>query len=494
MQPGYAGTQGHAPTVLIQPIPPKSTLPTPSTSLSDNPEKDKYLKLWDHKEYREVSPGEKMAMMFLDQARVVPDSECIDFGCGTGRGAVMLSMFGKMKVLMLDFAANCLDSFVVEACQTQPDRIKFAEQDLTKPIQYSAPYGYCCDVMEHIPTDIVPLVLRNILSSSQHVFFGISTVHDQMGALIGETLHLTVQPLQWWLQKLSECGAVVHWTHEQPGYCAVYCSAWNEASNVIVGGRLNVDVETIEKQVETNLRAGWTHVKPHEKTDREVVFLAGGPSMTSNLSKIKELRESGCALVTTNGAYQWAIEQGLKPSAQIVLDAREFNKRFVEPQQDQCRYLIASQAHPATLENLPRERTFLWHAGISIPNIKLLAELQIPFFPIPGGSTVVLRAIPLLRMLGYWRLHMFGFDSCVLPDGTHHAYPQAENDRQPVVPVSCGGRVFECVPWMVSQASEFRDLVGFMGNEVELAVYGDGLISQMIATGASLSTDFLNED
>jgi hypothetical protein len=106
---------------------------------------------------------------------------------------------------------------------------------------------------------------------------------------------------------------------------------------------------------------------------------------------------------------------------------------------------------------------------------------------VPGGSTVVLRAIPLLRILGLTQFHVFGFDSCVAPGGAHHAYPQAENDNEPVVPVVVGGRAFECTPWQISQAVEFMDLVTFLGDEVELCVYGAGLIQHIVATGASLS-------
>jgi hypothetical protein len=40
---------------------------------------------------------------------------------------------------------------------------------------------------------------------------------------------------------------------------------------------------------------------------------------------------------------------------------------------------------------------------------------------------------------------------------------------------------------MISQASEFRDLVRLLGDEVELAVYGDGLIAHMIKHGADLA-------
>jgi hypothetical protein len=49
--------------------------------------------------------------------------------------------------------------------------------------------------------------------------------------------------------------------------------------------------------------------------------------------------------------------------------------------------------------------------------------------------------------------------------------------------------MFSCTPWMLSQAQEFRGLVGFLGDEVELAVHGDGLIAHMIKTGAELSKE-----
>jgi SAM-dependent methyltransferase len=452
-----------------------------------NPERAKYQKLWGGvPAYREVSPGEGWAQQFLMQARPPQDADVIDFGCGTGRGGLALGLYGAMRVTLLDFTDNCLDPFVADTCVSQPARIKFAQQDLTQPIPHSAAYGYCCDVMEHVPTEDVDTVLRNILASAQHVFFAISTVDDVMGAAIGEPLHLTVQPMAWWIERLTALGAVVHWSREVEGACAIYCSSWAEAADAIKG-RVNVDDDTLNAQVLENVRAGWMHIVPHDRQDREVVLLAGGPSTRDHLDEIIRLRAEGCFLITVNGAYQWAIDAGLKVSAQIVLDAREFNARFTKPVMKDCRYLIASQVHPKALEDLPRERTYLWHTG----GVTDEAEAEIvkrvgAFFPTPGGSTVVLRAIPLLRMMGFWRMHIFGFDSCVT-NGDHHSYPQPENDREPVIPVTCGGRTFECAPWMVSQASEFRDLVKFMGDEIELAIYGDGLIAQIVKTGASFS-------
>lgn len=465
---------------------------TPAVQIqSTNPEREKYLKLWENPDYRAIAPGEALAMHFLTQAKPPRDAEVIDFGAGTGRGALMLALMGAMKVQMLDFAPNCLDPEVAEACKTQPDRIKFMVCDLSKHVPVNAAYGYCTDVMEHIPPEQVGRVLRNVLASAQHVFFGIATRPDVMGETIGQPLHLTVQPLQWWVKQLTDMGAVIHWTAEWEGECAIYCSAWQNAADVVKNGHVNVDLAVIEQQVKDNIAAGWKHAVPHNAQNREVVLLAGGPSANEFVGEIKHLREiEGAALVTVNGAYAWAIQHGLKPSAQIVLDAREFNARFTRTQVDGCIYLMSSQVHPATLEGLPHDRTYLWHSGIGADAEQMVRDrCEGLFFPVPGGSTVMLRAIPLLRMLGFWRLHVFGWDSCVFNGGDHHAYRQAENDGELLVPVTCGGKTFTCTPWMVSQATEFQDLIKFMGDEVELAVYGDGLIAQILKTGASLAAE-----
>jgi hypothetical protein len=166
-----------------------------------------------------------------------------------------------------------------------------------------------------------------------------------------------------------------------------------------------------------------------------------------------------------------------------MVDARPFNLRFVENVIPECKYFIASQCDPAVFGRLleVKDQTYIWHT--SAEEIQdALQEVYPKCYPVPGGSTVLLRAIPLFRMLGFKRFHIFGCDSC-LEDGKHHAYAQAENDDQVVIPVRVGGEVFYCNPWMVSQAREFIDLVGCMGDVMELEIYG-GLLRQILKSGA----------
>lgn len=163
---------------------------TPPTNLT---ERDKYRTLWQFDRYREVSPGEfyadQVASMFERPGPV------IDFGCGTGRASLRLVDAGY-TVMLVDFADNCRDDEAL--------RLPFLEWDLTRPCPLRAPYGICCDVMEHIPPGDVDTVIRNIMASARKVFFHISTIPDLMGEFISSTLHLTVRNHLWWEQAFRD--------------------------------------------------------------------------------------------------------------------------------------------------------------------------------------------------------------------------------------------------------------------------------------------------
>jgi hypothetical protein len=449
-------------------------------------EQAKYEKMWSRDEYRRVAPGEEAAQVFLAHANPKPGATVIDYGCGTGRGGLIIAMFSQCNVVMVDFAENCLDEDVRGAIKHNGSRLSFVQHDLNKPLDMMSEYGFCTDVMEHLPTEEVDVVLKNIFAQSKHVFLQISTTDDVMGSLIGERLHLTVKPFDWWLEKLRNCGAIMHWSRDYGGHAVFYCSAWTEGEEVARSGVVNNEIERIEENVAYNLGGPWNNAAPHIPQEAEVMLVAGGPSLAQFEKEIAERRAEGTKLVTVNGAYNWAVERGLKPGAQIIVDTREFNSRFTKPVQDNCVYLLASQCHPSCFVDLPAERTWLWHIPAS-PRIRAMLDERYgsEWYPVPGGSTVVMRAIALLRMLGFKRFSVYGFDSCVVDD-RHHGYAQAENDGDPVFPVLAAGRKFMCTAWHLSQAQEFIGFSRWLGSEVELDVKGDGLIAWIIKSAAEM--------
>jgi len=161
------------------------------TDVSSLSEQDKYRLMWMFPVYRDISPGANVVQFFIDKFN--PSGKIIDFGCGTGKAAVKMKEAG-LQPLLIDFADNCRD----------PDAdFPFLEWDLTDPIPAETEYGFCADVMEHIPQDDVGKVIDNIMASSEKVFFQISTVDDLGGDLIGATLHHTVNNHNWWLDQFS---------------------------------------------------------------------------------------------------------------------------------------------------------------------------------------------------------------------------------------------------------------------------------------------------
>jgi len=480
-----AGVKSHPPTVAIKPV-------------LKTAEQRKYERMWELPAYRSISPGEQSATTFLTQATPMKNSTCIDFGCGTGRGGLMISLLGNMVVTLVDFAENALDPEVKNATVTQPHRISWLQADLSKDIPVTAAYGYCTDVMEHIPPEEVDQVLNNILKSAAHVFFQISCQEDNCGAMLDEDLHLTIETYKWWTKKLRDHNAVIHWSREDTNgnACQFYCSAWGNQKTIEYDGEVNTELEKVKENIRENAKTDWQLVHPHPLQHTEVMMLCGGPSLNDYVDEIKQLRDDGMYLITTNGTYNWALEHGLKPSMQLIIDAREFNKRFTQPIIDDCKYMLASQCHPSIFEGMPLDRTYAWHVGSNTGDVSdLLDELYELWFPCPGGSTVTLRGLCLLRMLGFHKIHMYGFDSCHR-DGAHHAYEQLENDYEGsrTIPVSVGGKVFWCDPWMFCQAKEWMEMVGLFGDEIDLNVKGDGLIAHIIKTGADLSALEENEE
>lgn len=475
------GFAGKTPATKIKPIDP--ALPRVKKELT---EKQKYEKMWTVDEYRKVSPGELAANTFISIAKPAAGDTVIDFGAGTGRGSLMLYFMAKMKVTMLDFASNCLDEDLVAATKNFPDRINFLEHDLTQPVEAHARYGYCTDVMEHIPPEDVDKVLHNILDAAQSVFFRISTTPDVMGPrYLKQHLHLTVQDYSWWAKKFIEHDCTILHSEDLGGAVDFYVTGWS--SNLPKNIKINTAQEKILANIKENAKWPCKHIRAHMiQEDEEIQILCGGPSLNDFEDEIIENWQAGMKTVTVNGTYNWAQERGITNVNQCMIDARPFNKRFCEPPRDDCYYFIASQCDPSVFEMLPHDRTFFWHATGSPESVDVVSEHYPEYIITGGGSTVALRAITMLRVLGFKKMHIYGMDSCCVA-GEHHAYSQPENDyKVRNIPVTVEGRVFDCQPWMAYQAYELVDMIKTIGDEFMLDVKGDGLIAFILKTGAAM--------
>jgi hypothetical protein len=261
-------------------------------------------------------------------------------------------------------------------------------------------------------------------------------------------------------------------------------------------GTINTPDAGLAANVAHSITLGHPQIRPQAEQKDRVCLVGGGPSLEDTFDELRALYFEGAKVVTVNGAYHWCLARNIRPSGQIVLDARPENARFVEPAVSQCRYFLASQCAPETWATVAgRPNVWIWHAA-AYDNESLKPILDAYYggnwMPTPGGTTVVMRALSVLRMMGFLRFDLFGVDSCFM--GTrHHAYDQPENERDKAFRVTLARpgcpetvREFLCAPWHMKQLECFLQTIRINGHTFLLNVHGDGMLAYALRLGADV--------
>jgi len=163
-----------------------------------------YESAWSLPAYAAHSPGAQHVTLFQDMTDAAPGSTVLDAGCGSGKGAIALRSAG-FTVTLSDFTR---DGVVADA-RALPFR-EACLWHLTPEQVGRFDYAYCCDVLEHIPTEYTMLVISRLLGvATRGVFLSIALVPDQFGAWVGHQLHQTVRDFVWWRDRLADLGRLV---------------------------------------------------------------------------------------------------------------------------------------------------------------------------------------------------------------------------------------------------------------------------------------------
>lgn len=183
-----------------------------------------YQEVWSTSaSYGEMSPGFNNVGLFLSMAegRYAAGQTVLDAGTGSGKGAVALAKAG-FSVSMCDltcegltpeaeavgpaFSGVCLWHDL--AAVVYLDRV--ARQAESHEPTERFDWVYCCDVLEHIPTEYTMLTISRLLEVARlGVFLSIALVPDDFGVWVGESLHQTIRPFEWWRDRLKDLGELV---------------------------------------------------------------------------------------------------------------------------------------------------------------------------------------------------------------------------------------------------------------------------------------------
>jgi len=170
-------------------------------------ERLRYERVWWEPGYRVHSPGVRAIQQFglLDFFAANGVKSILDAGCGTGKASKMFQDDGRFVVRGIDIAANALEPDV---------NIPFTRGCLWSPLDVGKEVDavFCCDVMEHVPTDYVSKTLRVLRAvTTKLAFFGVCTVPDVWGKrVLKAPLHLTVKKKEWWMAQFVAAGFALH--------------------------------------------------------------------------------------------------------------------------------------------------------------------------------------------------------------------------------------------------------------------------------------------
>lgn len=246
-----------------------------------------------------------------------------------------------------------------------------------------------------------------------------------------------------------------------------------------IGGGTSAELEIIcntrDEVLKDNIRSACKRDIPwlgEEKIhDGHAIIVGGAPSVNGKIEELRRWADSGATIFSLNNSAAWLLENGIKPSAQVIVDARVENARFVQPG---LKHYIASQCAPETFDSA--DNATLWHCMspfleecISNPGGK-------PEMLIATGSTVGLAAMGISYVLGYRKIHLYGMDSSY-SGPNHHVYSQPINDSETIMDVTCQGRTFRASPWMIAQAEQFQEVASILANwGCDIMVHGSGLL------------------
>lgn len=246
--------------------------------------------------------------------------------------------------------------------------------------------------------------------------------------------------------------------------------------------KLNVSWKQIKRNIAIN--KDWQFMQQGVFRGEPITLIAGGPSLKQTISKVDWSKP----VMACGSAFKYLVDNDLRCDYAVFLDAKPENVNYVPRHIDGCQYLIASQCDPSLFVHISLlagpDSIRRWN---SIGN--KTKHLFSGEYGISGGPTITLNAMVVAMILGFYDVHIHGFDGCVM-DNQRHAYSHLDESRPLTTVTSPSGRVFMCEAWHVQQADGFMDLLESLPSSYKITIYGDGLMADIFK---NLTSGVVNE-
>jgi uncharacterized Rossmann fold enzyme len=237
----------------------------------------------------------------------------------------------------------------------------------------------------------------------------------------------------------------------------------------------NTGDDRVLENIRANSLRGLTEFQPALVPNlTEIIIVGSGPSLDEQFENLKRDALEGRPVIAVKGAHDWMIDRGLVPDLYVSLDAQPEKVNCIQRKREEVGYLLASQCAPEVFDFVEEMQVVMWHAWAGIGEDQVLGENRLL---VGGGSTSGLRAMTLAYLMGFRKVILYGFDSCLRGDVKRVNGDKAEN----AFPVFIGKdkKEFTCSGAMAAQAADFQQNWKIMPG-LKVRVMGGGVLAAIM--------------
>lgn len=212
------------------------------------------------------------------------------------------------------------------------------------------------------------------------------------------------------------------------------------------------------------------------KHDGHMVIVGSGPSVANHVEEIRAEKKIGRPIMAIKGAHDWLCERSIRPDLWVSMDSQDKIVEGIKHRALETCYLVSSKCSPKVFDWLENMQVVVWHAWFGKGEERFFPEGEVL---VGGGSTSGLRGITLAWLMGFSKVILYGFDSCL--SGKTKRVDGSETSEW-IIHMQAGlnGPDRYCDGSMASQATEFQAMTMDVMRGLKIKVVGDGLIADIM--------------
>jgi uncharacterized Rossmann fold enzyme len=225
-------------------------------------------------------------------------------------------------------------------------------------------------------------------------------------------------------------------------------------------------------------------------------IVGGGPSLSKHLDQLRKEK----LIIACGSVHDYLINNAIYPTYTLVCDPDPIMAKYLYwDSLNGVTFLVASQCDKAVFEALKERKIYIWDClGPTEFNEQIFDQERKN--AIPGGCTVGTRAILCAIAMGFKKIKLYGFDSCLDEKDNHHAYEFINPEIEQLGPISeirldfPSDKVFKVAGYMMAQVFDFQKILEVYADTLQIEVIGDGVLAEIMRIGQVKAKELENGD